>query len=61
MRRQRGPVGFKRDHLLTPNITGIVGDLAGPYVKGVSLNCKNLSSQGCRFNPLSKLLRFWRP
>ena len=36
-------MGFKRDHLLTPNITGILGDLAGPYVKGVSLNCKNLS------------------
>jgi len=42
MRRQFGPEWFQTRPATHPEILGILGHLATPYVKGVSPNCKNL-------------------
>jgi hypothetical protein len=42
----RTRVGLKTRPSTHPEIIGILGDLAGPYVKGVSPNCKNLINLG---------------
>ena len=46
MRRQCGPESIQTGPSTHPEITSILSDLIGHFVKGVSPNCKNLINFG---------------